>query len=98
MNQDLAEMALEEDIVPDDGSTPETVPVPRSMVPHFSETAVLLDTAGTLLDLAPTPLEVWVPPVLSTTLNRLLHRTRCALALRSRRSLAYFCISFPTDF
>src|ERR1700688_672559 len=88
MNQDLAEMALEEDIVPDDESTPDTVPVPRSLVSHLSETAVLLDIDGTLLDLAPTPREVWVPPGLSKTLNRLLQRTGGALALVSGRSLA----------
>jgi trehalose 6-phosphate phosphatase len=97
MNQDLAEMALEEDIVPDDGSTPETVPVPRSMVPHLSETAVLLDIDGTLLDLAPTPREVWVPPGLSKTLNRLLQRTGGALALVSGRSLNDIDLIFAPD-
>jgi trehalose 6-phosphate phosphatase len=96
MNQDLAEMALE-DIVPDDGSTPETVPVPRSMVPHLSETAVLLDIDGTLLDLAPTPREVWVPPGLSKTLNRLLQRTGGALALVSGRSLNDIDLIFAPD-
>jgi trehalose 6-phosphate phosphatase len=47
----------------------------------------LLDIDGTLLDLAPTPREVWVPPGLSKTLNRLLMRTSGALALVSGRSL-----------
>src|SRR3979411_3486627 len=97
MNQDLAEMALEEDIVPDDGSTPETVPVPRSMVPHLSETAVLLDIDGTLLDLAPTPREVWVPPGLAKTLNRLHKRTNGALALVSGRSLNDIDLIFAPD-
>src|SRR5258708_25681016 len=97
MNQDLAEMALEQDIVPDEGSTRETVPVPRSMVPHLSETAVLLDIDGTLLDLAPTPREVWVPPGLSKTLNRLLQRTGGALALVSGRSLNDIDLIFAPD-
>ena len=66
------EMPLEDDIVREDDEAPETVPVPRSLVPHLSETAILLDIDGTLLDLMPTPREVWVPPGLAKTLNRLL--------------------------
>ena len=61
--------------------------MPRSLVPHLSETAILLDIDGTLLDLVPTPREVWVPPGLAKTLNRLLVRTNGALALVSGRSL-----------
>src|SRR5438874_1831000 len=86
MNQDLAEMLMEDEIADDEGA-PETVPVPRSLVPHLSETAVLLDIDGTLLDLAPTPREVWVPPGLAKTLHRLRQRTSGALALVSGRSL-----------
>src|SRR5260221_1724395 len=86
MKQSLAKMPLEEDIADDEGA-PETVPVPRSLVPHLSESAILLDIDGTLLDLAPTPREVWVPPGLAKTLNRLLARTNGALALVSGRSL-----------
>src|SRR5438067_2274448 len=87
MTEDLAEMPLEDDIVDDDESAPETVPVPRSLVPHLSESAILLDIDGTLLDLMPTPREVWVPPGLAKTLNRLLARTNGALAMVSGRSL-----------
>src|SRR2546425_11376132 len=87
MNQDLAEMPLEEAPTPEEEQTLETVPVPRSLVPHLSETAILLDIDGTLLDLAPTPREVWVPPGLAKTLNRLVQRTNGALALVSGRSL-----------
>jgi len=87
MTEGLAEMPLEDDIAGDDEGAPETVPVPRSLVPHLSESAVLLDIDGTLLDLAPTPREVWVPPGLAKTLNRLLARTNGALALVSGRSL-----------
>src|SRR6188768_3585775 len=96
MNEDLLEMPLkedmaeenmaEEDIVRDDEG-PDTVPVPRSLIPHLSETAILLDIDGTLLDLAPTPREVWVPPGLAKTLERLHQRTGGALALVSGRSL-----------
>jgi trehalose 6-phosphate phosphatase len=87
MNQDLAEMPLQDDFSPDQKAAPDTVPVPRSLVPHLNETALLLDIDGTLLDLAPTPREVWVPPGLAKTLNRLLARTSGALALVSGRSL-----------
>ena len=87
MNEDLAEMPLQDNIAGEDEGVPETVPVPRSLVPHLSETAILLDIDGTLLDLAPTPREVWVPPGLAKTLNRLLSRTNGALALVSGRSL-----------
>ena len=37
--------------------------------PH--DLAILLDVDGTILDLAPTPREVWVPPSLRETLARL---------------------------
>jgi len=97
MNQDLAEMPLEDELSPEDEASPETVPVPRSLVPHLSETAVLLDIDGTLLDLAPTPREVWVPPGLSKTLNRLLQRTGGALALVSGRSLNDIDLIFAPD-
>ena len=98
MNQGLAEMPLEEDIADDEGA-PETVPVPRSLVPHLRETAILLDIDGTLLDLAPTPREVWVPPGLARTLNRLLARTDGALALVSGRSLNDIDLIFaPAEF
>ena len=97
MNEDLAEMPLQDDIVRQDDAAPETVPVPRSLVPHLSETAILLDIDGTLLDLAPTPREVWVPPGLAKTLNRLLVRTNGALALVSGRSLNDIDLIFAPD-
>src|SRR6202051_2241610 len=87
MNQDLAEMPLEDELSSEDETSLDTVPVPRSMVSHLSETALLLDIDGTLLDLAPTPREVWVPRGLAKTLNRLLEKTSGALALVSGRSL-----------
>src|SRR5882757_7713904 len=97
MNEELAEMSLDEDISPDDESAPDAVPVPSSLVPHLSETAVLLDIDGTLLDFAPTPREVWVPPGLSKTLNRLVERTNGALALVSGRSLNDIDLIFAPD-
>src|SRR6266576_4598764 len=97
MNQDFAEMPLEEDIAREDEAAPETVPVPSSLVPHLSETAILLDIDGTLLDLMPTPREVWVPPGLVKTLNRLLVRTNGALALVSGRSLNDIDLIFAPD-
>src|SRR6202000_575298 len=82
----MAEMRMKEKPLANDG-TGDAVPVPHLLVPHLSETALLLDIDGTLLDLAPTPREVWVPPGLSETLNGLLMRTSGALALVSGRSL-----------
>ena len=87
MERDLTEMPMDEDLSPDEEVSPDAVPVPRSLVPHLSKSAILLDIDGTLLDLAPTPREVWVPPGLAQTLNRLLVRTSGALALVSGRSL-----------
>jgi trehalose 6-phosphate phosphatase len=99
MTQDLAEMPLREDIAPEDEASPDAVPVPSSLVPHLSECAILLDIDGTLLDLAPTPREVWVPPGLAKTLGRLLARTSGALALVSGRSLNDIDLIFaPEEF
>ena len=49
------------------------------------ECAILLDIDGTILDIAPTPREVWVPPALRQTLARLQKLTGGALALVSGR-------------
>jgi trehalose 6-phosphate phosphatase len=97
MNRDLAEMALEDNIADENEAAPETVPVPRSLVPRLSQTAILLDIDGTLLDLMPTPREVWVPPGLAKTLNRLVERTGGALALVSGRSLNDIDLIFAPD-
>jgi trehalose 6-phosphate phosphatase len=87
LKQDRAEVPLQEDISSEEETSPDAVPVPRSLVPHLSQSAILLDIDGTLVDLAPTPREVWVAPGLAKTLNRLLKRTSGALALVSGRSL-----------
>ena len=96
MAEEQAEMPLDEEL-PQEDETPETVPVPRSLVGHLNETAVLLDIDGTLLDFAPTPREVWVPPGLAKTLHRLLQRTNGALALVSGRSLNDIDLIFAPD-
>lgn len=96
MDQELAVMPLE-NTAPEREEALETVPVPASLVPHLSETAVLLDIDGTLLDLMPTPREVWVPPGLAKTLNRLYRRTGGALALVSGRALNDIDLIFAPD-
>jgi trehalose 6-phosphate phosphatase len=86
-DQDLAEVPLQKDIPSAGKASPAKAPAPGELARHLDECAILLDIDGTLLDLAPTPREVWVPPDLSKTLNRLLMRTSGALALVSGRSL-----------
>jgi trehalose 6-phosphate phosphatase len=94
MNQDVADQDLAETLVQD--NAPENTPLPEKTSPNLvagdlaqrlSECAVLLDIDGTLLDLAPTPREVWVPPGLAKTLKSLHDKTSGALALVSGRSL-----------
>lgn len=58
-----------------------------SLVPDLRKCAILLDIDGTILDLAPSPQQVWVPPGLRQTLARLDELTGGALALVSGRSL-----------
>ena len=53
----------------------------------LDECAILLDVDGTILDLAPTPPQVWVPPSLRQAIGRLSERTGGAVALVSGRSL-----------
>jgi trehalose 6-phosphate phosphatase len=87
MNQNLADIPLQDDIPSPEKASPTAGPAARELALRLDQSAILLDIDGTLLDLAPTPREVWVPPNLSTTLNRLLARTSGALALVSGRSL-----------
>jgi trehalose 6-phosphate phosphatase len=58
-----------------------------SLVPDLRKCAILLDIDGTILDLAPSPQQVWVPTGLRQTLARLDELTAGALALVSGRSL-----------
>src|SRR5580765_5913748 len=97
MTEDLVERPMEDEFAADDDAAPDAVPVPSALVPHLSETAVLLDVDGTLLDLMPTPREVWVPPGLAKTLNRLHKRTGGALAFVSGRSINDLDLIFAPD-
>jgi trehalose 6-phosphate phosphatase len=97
MNEGLAEVPLRESMSLEQDDSADAVPVPASLVPHLDQFAILLDIDGTLLDLAPTPREVWVPPGLSKTLNRLLVRTSGALAFVSGRSLNDIDLIFAPD-
>src|SRR5881392_3292424 len=84
---DVAEMPLPKDVASAAKASPAMAPAAGELGQHLDQSAILLDIDGTLLDLAPTPREVWVPPGLAKTLNRLLERTSGALALVSGRSL-----------
>jgi trehalose 6-phosphate phosphatase len=58
-----------------------------TLVPDLRKCAILLDIDGTILDLASTPQQVWVPTGLRQTLARLDALTGGALALVSGRPL-----------
>jgi trehalose 6-phosphate phosphatase len=58
-----------------------------SLVPDLRRCAILLDIDGTILDLAPSPQQVWVPPGLRRTLAQLDTLTGGAVALVSGRPL-----------
>ena len=84
-DQDLAEAPVQQDVPSPRKDSPELVV--SELGRRLDDCAILLDIDGTLLDLAATPREVWVPPGLRETLNRLLEKTSGALALVSGRSL-----------
>ncbi len=63
------------------------VPVPGAIVPHLDRCALLFDIDGTLIDLAPTPDGIHVPPDLPVHLQELWRRTSGALALVSGRTI-----------
>jgi len=54
---------------------------------HLHDRAILLDIDGTILDLAPSPRQVWVPQGLRRVLGRLSDLTGGALALVSGRTI-----------
>ena len=85
MNEDIAEAPLLQDRPSPDAAASKLTS--SELAHRLDHCAVLLDIDGTLLDLAPTPREVWVPPGLASTLSRLLQKTSGALALVSGRSL-----------
>ena len=59
-----------------------------------SKLAILLDIDGTILDIAPTPREVFVPHSLRETLNRLLQRAGGAVAFVSGRPVSEIDLIF----
>jgi trehalose 6-phosphate phosphatase len=67
---------------------PEMEAVPTTLIPELRECAILLDIDGTILDIAPTPREIWVPDGLRRTIARLQDFTGGALALVSGRLLS----------
>lgn len=85
VDQKMAEGPVQENMPQPGKASPE--PMASELAQGLNEYAILLDIDGTLLDLAPTPREVWVPPGLTETLNCLHARTSGALALVSGRSL-----------
>ena len=56
------------------------------LVSDLRQCAILLDIDGTILDIAPSPRQVWVPTGLRRTLARLADLTGGAVALVSGRS------------
>src|SRR6202045_1784870 len=92
VDQDMAEVRVQENVRK---NTPELAV--GDLARRIGECAVLLDIDGTLLDLAPTPREVWVPPGLAKTLSLLRERTGGALALVSGRSLNDIDLIFAPD-
>ena len=60
----------------------------------FKQLAILLDVDGTILDLAPTPREVFVPHPLRETLQRLWQRTCGAVAFVSGRTIGELDLIF----
>src|SRR6266851_334438 len=87
MNQNLVGVPLQEDGPSPEKTLPNAISTSSDFARRLDQCAILLDIDGTLLDLAPTPREVWVPPGLARTLNGLLEKTAGALALVSGRSL-----------
>src|SRR6202047_3033064 len=89
MSQGLVDQEFEGPVQEDTPQSATTSPtlMASELAKRLGECAILLDIDGTLLDLAPTPREVWVPPDLAETLSRLQDKTSGALALVSGRSL-----------
>ena len=91
----MPEILARPDSAQSDASTdPKTPPVSGARVAlpanalDLDRTAIFLDVDGTLLDLAPTPLEVSVPASLRHALGALKHRLGGAIAFISGRPIA----------
>jgi trehalose 6-phosphate phosphatase len=92
MKQEVAAVSSQQE-----NPSADRLPAASVLVPRLDQCALLLDIDGTLLDLAPTPREVFVPPRLAATLNRLVEKTSGALALVSGRSLNDIDLIFAPD-
>ena len=75
---------------PDNVMTNRIPPLPADL----KQLAILLDVDGTILDLAPTPREVFVPHALRETLARLWDRTGGAVAFVSGRPIGELDLIF----
>jgi trehalose 6-phosphate phosphatase len=97
MSEDLADGVLPnwQATLPAEGAPLDLIT--EKLVKCLDSCAFLLDIDGTLLDLARTPREVWVPPGLAATLHALHERTKGALALVSGRSLNDIDLIFAPD-
>jgi trehalose 6-phosphate phosphatase len=69
--------------------------MPPAGLPPFAATALLLDLDGTLLDFAPTPDSVIIPPGLPATLARLRDELGGALAVITGRPVDQIDALFP---
>jgi trehalose 6-phosphate phosphatase len=97
MSEDLAGRVLpkRQETLPAEGASLDLIA--ENLAKCLESCALLLDIDGTLLDLARTPREVWVPPGLAATLHALHDRTTGALALVSGRSLNDIDLIFAPD-
>lgn len=68
-------------------STMDVAPPEAPRRSELRQCALLLDIDGTILDIAPSPAQVWVPTGLRRTLTRLVDLSEGAVALVSGRSI-----------
>lgn len=97
MNEHVADRALPDPQEPWPAEGASLDLITEALAKRLESCAILLDIDGTLLDLARTPREVWVPPGLAATLHALHGRTKGALALVSGRSLNDIDLIFAPD-